>query len=139
MSDFGLAKWLPKQWTHHTVTPIEGTFGYLAPEYFIHGIVDEKKNVFAFGFFLLELITGRQPIDSSQQSLVIWAKPFIDSRNIRGLADPCINDKYNVHEMRCVIFTISLCVQQSTHLLPCMGHVLQLLTSLSGVRIPKKC
>jgi len=129
ISDFGLAKWLPKQWTHHTVTPIEGTFGYLAPEYFMDGIVDEKTDVFAFGVLLLELITGRQPIDSSQQSLVIWAKPFIDSRNIGGLADPCLGDKYNVHEMSCVIFTAALCVQQSAHLRPCMGHVLQLLTS----------
>ncbi|KAF9595373.1 hypothetical protein IFM89_000291 [Coptis chinensis] len=46
ITDFGLAKWLPKQWTHHSVIPIEGTFGYLAPEYFMHGIVDEKKDVF---------------------------------------------------------------------------------------------
>jgi len=60
---------------------------------------------------------------------VIWAKPFIDSRNIGGLADPCLGDKYNVHEMSCVIFTAALCVQQSAHLRPCMGHVLQLLTS----------
>lgn len=129
ISDFGLAKWLPKQWTHHTVTPIEGTFGYLAPEYFMHGIVDEKTDVFAFGVLLLELITGRQPIDSSQQSLVMWAKPFIDSRNIRGLADPSLGDKYNVHQMSCVAFTASLCVQQAAQLRPCMGHVLQLLSS----------
>lgn len=27
ISDFGLAKWLPELWTHHTVTPVEGTFG----------------------------------------------------------------------------------------------------------------
>lgn len=28
ISDFGLAKWLPSQWTHHSIAPIEGTFGY---------------------------------------------------------------------------------------------------------------
>ncbi|KAF9617613.1 hypothetical protein IFM89_037676 [Coptis chinensis] len=67
ITDFGLAKWLPKQWTHHSVIPIEGTFGYLAPEYFMHGIVDEKKDVFAFGVLLLEIITGRRPIDMSKQ------------------------------------------------------------------------
>ncbi|MCL7050435.1 hypothetical protein MKW94_011037 [Papaver nudicaule] len=44
ISDFGLAKWLPSQWTHHSVVPIEGTFGCLAPEYFMHGIVDEKTD-----------------------------------------------------------------------------------------------
>ncbi|KAB2617568.1 receptor-like cytosolic serine/threonine-protein kinase RBK1 [Pyrus ussuriensis x Pyrus communis] len=72
ISDFGLAKWLPEKWTHHVVFPIEGTFGYLSPEYFMHGIVDEKTDVFAYGVLLLELLSGRRAVDSTQQSLVIW-------------------------------------------------------------------
>lgn len=52
--------------------PIEGTFGYLAPEYFMHGIVDEKTDVFAFGVLLLEIITGRRPVDSSMQNILVW-------------------------------------------------------------------
>ncbi|CAK9169195.1 unnamed protein product [Ilex paraguariensis] len=72
ISDFGLARWLPEKWTHHVVSPIEGTFGYMAPEYFMHGIVDEKTDVFAFGVLLLELITGRRAVDSCRQSLVMW-------------------------------------------------------------------
>lgn len=27
--DFGLAKWLPENWTHHTVSKFEGTFGFV--------------------------------------------------------------------------------------------------------------
>ena len=38
----------------------------------MHGIVDEKTDVFAYGVLLLELITGRRAVDSTQQSLVIW-------------------------------------------------------------------
>lgn len=38
----------------------------------MHGIVDEKTDVFAFGVLLLELITGRRALDYSRQSLVIW-------------------------------------------------------------------
>ncbi|ESQ31304.1 hypothetical protein EUTSA_v100041830mg, partial [Eutrema salsugineum] len=73
ISDFGLAKWLPENWPHHIVFPIEGTFGYLAPEYFMHGIVDEKTDVFAFGVLLLEIITGRRAVDTaSRQSIVMW-------------------------------------------------------------------
>ncbi|KAL0428248.1 UNVERIFIED_CONTAM: putative receptor-like serine/threonine-protein kinase [Sesamum latifolium] len=72
ISDFGLAKWLPSKWTHHAVIPIEGTFGYLAPEYFMHGIVDEKTDVYAFGVLLLEIITGRRPVDSTKQNLLLW-------------------------------------------------------------------
>lgn len=74
ISDFGLAKWLPEKWVHHIVSPIEGTFGYMAPEYFMHGIVHEKIDVFSFGVLLLELITGRRAVDSSRQSLVIWVR-----------------------------------------------------------------
>jgi len=97
--DFGLAKWLPDQLSHHTVTCFEGTFGsvittflqsgtqyllstlsdilsyiysYLAPEYLTHGVVDEKTDVFAFGVLLLELISGRKALDSSQHSLLMW-------------------------------------------------------------------
>lgn len=47
-------------------------FRYMAPEYFMHGIVNEKTDVFAFGVLLLELITGRRAVDSSRQSLVMW-------------------------------------------------------------------
>lgn len=49
-------------------------FSYLAPEYFMHGIADEKTDVFAYGVLLLEIITGRHAVavDSSRQSLVIW-------------------------------------------------------------------
>lgn len=45
----------------------------------MHGIVDEKTDVFAFGVILLELISGRKPVDGSHQSLHSWVskwKPF---------------------------------------------------------------
>ncbi|KAE8698217.1 hypothetical protein F3Y22_tig00110600pilonHSYRG00009 [Hibiscus syriacus] len=57
---------------------------YLPPEFFMHGVVDEKTDVYAFGVLLLELITGRQAIDSSQQSLVMWVVEILKG-NDRGL------------------------------------------------------
>lgn len=44
----------------------------LAPEYFTHGIVDEKTDVFSFGVFLLEITSGRKPVDGSHRSLLSW-------------------------------------------------------------------
>ncbi|XP_057960864.1 receptor-like cytosolic serine/threonine-protein kinase RBK2 isoform X1 [Malania oleifera] len=125
--DFGLAKWLPKQWTHHNVSKFEGTFGYFAPEYFMHGIVDEKTDVYAFGVLLLELITGRRALDDLQQSLVVWAKPLLDDNNIRELVDPALGDAYDPEEMDRVVLTASLCIEQSPILRPRMSQVVILL------------
>ncbi|CAA0381394.1 unnamed protein product [Arabidopsis thaliana] len=125
--DFGLAKWLPKQLTHHNVSKFEGTFGYFAPEYFMHGIVDEKTDVFAFGVLLLELITGHPALDESQQSLVLWAKPLLERKAIKELVDPSLGDEYNREELIRLTSTASLCIDQSSLLRPRMSQVVELL------------
>lgn len=55
---------------------VVGTFGYLAPEYMMYGKVDEKIDVYSYGVVLLELITGKEAIQtkstSNQESLVLW-------------------------------------------------------------------
>jgi hypothetical protein len=38
----------------------------------MHGIVDEKTDVFSYGVLLLELVTGRRPVDAQRQNLVVW-------------------------------------------------------------------
>ncbi|TKY58726.1 Receptor cytosolic serine/threonine-protein kinase RBK1 [Spatholobus suberectus] len=128
ISDFGLAKWLPDKWAHHVVFPIEGTFGYLAPEYFMHGIVDEKIDVFAFGVLLLELITGRRAVDSnSRESLVIWAKPLLDAKLVKDMADPRLEEKYDPTEMKRAMATASMCIHHMSSKRPYMNQVVLLL------------
>ncbi|KAF4382773.1 hypothetical protein G4B88_021556 [Cannabis sativa] len=125
--DFGLAKWLPEQWTHHTVSKFEGTFGYLAPEYLLHGIVDEKTDVFAYGVLLLELVTGRRALDYSNQSLVLWAKPLLKKSESRELVDPSLADDYNSRQVNLVLLAATLCIQPSSIRRPTMSQVLELL------------
>lgn len=129
ISDFGLAKWLPNKWTHHAVIPIEGTFGYLAPEYFINGIVDEKTDVFAFGILLLEIITGRLPIDSSKRHLLLWVKPLMESGKLNELVDPKLEDKYDMDQLHRLVLTASYCIRQTSISRPSMTEVLEMLTN----------
>lgn len=133
ISDFGLAKWLPENWVHHIVFPIEGTFGYLAPEYFMHGIVDEKTDVFAYGVLLLEIITGRHAVDSTRQSLAMWAKPLLQENNAQEIADPRLGDDYDPIEMKCAMLTASMCIHHLPTRRPHMDRVVQL---LRGEEVP---
>ncbi|KAE8677777.1 Receptor-like cytosolic serine/threonine-protein kinase RBK2 [Hibiscus syriacus] len=122
--DFGLSMWLPRQWTHHNLTKFEGTFGYLAPEYFMHGIVDEKTDVYAFGVLLLELVTGRRALDQ-QQSIVVWAKPLLDNNDIKELVDPSLGHDYDVKEVDRMVLTASLCIKHAPFLRPQMKQVVR--------------
>lgn len=53
----------------------------MAPEYASSGKLTDRSDVFSFGVVLLELITGRKPVDPSQplgdESLVEWVKPCL--------------------------------------------------------------
>ncbi|XP_062164846.1 probable receptor-like serine/threonine-protein kinase At5g57670 isoform X2 [Alnus glutinosa] len=127
ISDFGLAKWLPSQWTHHSIGPIEGTFGHLAPEYYLHGIVDEKTDVFAFGVFLLEIISGRKPVDGSYQSLHSWAKPILKQGETEKLIDPRLGGAYDVTQQKRLAFAASLCIRSSSMWRPSMSEVMEVM------------
>ncbi|CAK9256543.1 unnamed protein product [Sphagnum jensenii] len=131
LSDFGLAKWAPKRPMYIHCNDVVGTFGYLAPEYFMYGRVNDKTDVYSFGVVLLELITGRKPIDTTrpkgEENLVIWARPLLDERNLDKLVDPRLGSTYNVCQMQTMISAASLCVQQSSQRRPQISQVLKML------------
>ncbi|KAK5774579.1 hypothetical protein PVK06_042434 [Gossypium arboreum] len=65
VSDFGLAKLLGSEASYVT-TRVMGTFGYVSPEYASTGMLNEGSDVYSFGVLLMEIITGRSPIDYSR-------------------------------------------------------------------------
>ncbi|KAH8514353.1 hypothetical protein H0E87_007259 [Populus deltoides] len=75
VADFGLARYSLDTETHVS-TRVMGTFGYMAPEYASTGKLTEKSDVYSFGVVLLELISGRRPVDRTQSciddSIVDW-------------------------------------------------------------------
>ncbi|KAM5564367.1 protein kinase STUNTED [Rosa sericea] len=130
LSDFGLAKWAPTSSSHITCTDVAGTFGYLAPEYFMYGKVNEKIDVYAFGVVLLELLSGRKPISSNypkgHESLVMWAKPILNGGKVAQLLDPSLG-KYDQVQVERMVLAATLCIRHAPRARPQMSFVVKLL------------
>jgi len=134
LSSFGLAKWAPKR-PMYPEDKVAGTRGYLDPEYALAGTFSDKTDVYSFGVILLELITGRNALDLSgstgKTSLVTWARPLLDERNLDELVDPGLGNTYNVCQMQAMISAAALCVQESSQQRPKISEVLKVLDEFS--------
>ncbi|EXB64489.1 Systemin receptor [Morus notabilis] len=77
VSDFGMARLMSAMDTHLSVSTLAGTPGYVPPEYYQSFRCSTKGDVYSYGVVLLELLTGRQPTNSSDfgdNNLVGWVK-----------------------------------------------------------------
>ncbi|KAK3151166.1 hypothetical protein QOZ80_3AG0242550 [Eleusine coracana subsp. coracana] len=134
VADFGLAKYQPGDHTHVS-TRVMGTFGYIAPEFLSSGKLTDKADVFAFGVVLLELVTGRLPVQSSQSymddTLVGWARPLllqaVADGNLENLMDPEIGSDYDPAILMRMVECAAASVRQSAHQRPTMVQILKYL------------
>lgn len=63
VSDCGLEALAPSGAERQVSAQILGTAGYSAPEYAMSGTYTVKSDVYSFGVVMLELLTGRKPLD----------------------------------------------------------------------------
>ncbi|KAJ8899160.1 hypothetical protein K2173_011947 [Erythroxylum novogranatense] len=131
VSDFGLAR-EATEGSQHISTRVMGTFGYVAPEYAMTGHLLVKSDVYSYGVVLLELLTGRKPVDMSQspgqENLVTWARPLLTSREgLEQLVDPFLTGSYDFDDMAKVAAIASMCVHPEVTNRPFMGEVVQAL------------
>lgn len=131
VSDFGLAR-EASEGIHHISTRVMGTFGYVAPEYAMTGHLLVKSDVYSYGVVLLELLSGRKPVDISQphgsENLVTWARPLLTSREgLEQLIDQSLGPNYDFDTMAKVAAIASLCVHIESSQRPFMGEVVQAL------------
>ncbi|XP_027364938.1 cysteine-rich receptor-like protein kinase 25 [Abrus precatorius] len=63
ISDFGMARLFEMDQTQGNTNRIVGTYGYMAPEYAIHGLFSAKSDVFSFGVLVLEIVSGMEKLE----------------------------------------------------------------------------
>ncbi|KAM7524610.1 hypothetical protein LguiA_014512 [Lonicera macranthoides] len=115
-------------------TRVLGTFGYHAPEYAMTGQITQKSDVYSFGVVLLELLTGRKPVDHTmpkgQQSLVTWATPRLSEDKVKQCVDPKLNNEYPPKAIAKMAAVAALCVQYEADFRPNMTIVVKALQPL---------
>ncbi|KAK6161766.1 hypothetical protein DH2020_005147 [Rehmannia glutinosa] len=138
VSDFGLAKQAPEGRGNYLSTRVMGTFGYVAPEYAMTGHLLVKSDVYSYGVVLLELLTGRKPVDmsqpSGQENLVTWARPILrEMDRLEELADPRLDGKYPKEDFFRVCTIAAACVAPDASQRPTMGEVIQSLKMVQRI------
>ncbi|KAJ7533881.1 hypothetical protein O6H91_13G069200 [Diphasiastrum complanatum] len=140
LSDFGLALSMLGDMQKGESLQLQGTFGYIAPEYILTGVLTEKSDVYAYGVVLLELITGRRPIDNSMptgcHSLVTWATPYLTDRNkLPTIVAPVLEQTVNLKQLYQLAAIAVLCVQPEPGYRPLIGDVVNSLVPLVSVEL----
>uniref|UniRef100_A0A1J3EGL1 Putative receptor-like serine/threonine-protein kinase n=1 Tax=Noccaea caerulescens TaxID=107243 RepID=A0A1J3EGL1_NOCCA len=131
LSDFGLSMLGSKSCRYTIQRDVVGTFGYLAPEYFMYGKVSDKVDVYAFGVVLLELMSGRTPISTDsprgQESLVMWAKPIIEKGDAKELLDRNISGTFDEDQFHKMVLAATHCLTRAATHRPNIRQILKLL------------
>ncbi|KAL2239101.1 UNVERIFIED_CONTAM: Pto-interacting protein 1 [Sesamum indicum] len=138
IADFDLSNQAPDMAARLHSTRVLGTFGYHAPEYAMTGQLNSKSDVYSFGVVLLELLTGRKPVDHTlprgQQSLVTWATPKLSEDKVRQCVDSRLGVDYPPKAVAKMAAVAALCVQYEADFRPNMSIVVKALQPLLNTR-----
>ncbi|KAF8045834.1 hypothetical protein N665_4348s0002 [Sinapis alba] len=134
IADFGLARLFDiDQTTQRYTNRIVGTFGYMAPEYVMHGQFSFKTDVYSFGVLVLEIISGKRNScfsdDDSMESLLSFAWRSWKEGVALNLVDKILMTMSSYSSnmiLRCINIGL-LCVQDKVSERPSMASVLLML------------
>nr|XP_027088459.1 wall-associated receptor kinase-like 1 [Coffea arabica] len=128
VSDFGTSRSIGADKTHLT-TLVKGTFGYLDPEYFQSSQFTEKSDVYSFGVVLVELLTRKKPISSSESeedgnlNLATSFSTMMDENRLDSILDCQLLDESIKEEVISVAKLAQRCLDSNGKNRPTMKEV----------------
>ncbi|XP_056166879.1 serine/threonine-protein kinase-like protein CCR4 [Syzygium oleosum] len=136
VSDFGLSVLLPEGEDDFEDDP-KGTFGYLDPEYFNTSRITTKSDVYSYGIVLLELLSGRKPLDMNEDGrrlIVDVVVPCIVEGEIAQALDPNmpIPAPFEMTAVAQIAYLAVDCVKKYSRNRPSMTCVVDRLRSALG-------
>ncbi|KAJ4869040.1 Cysteine-rich receptor-like protein kinase 26 [Raphanus sativus] len=134
IADFGLARLFDINHTTQRYTNrVVGTFGYMAPEYVMHGQFSFKTDVYSFGVLVLEIISGKKNScfsdEDSMEGLLTFAWRNWKEGVALNLVDKILMTMSSYSSnmiLRCINIGL-LCVQDKVSERPSMASVLLML------------
>ncbi|XP_050288760.1 cysteine-rich receptor-like protein kinase 10 [Quercus robur] len=136
ISDFGMARIFGVDQIEGKTKKVIGTYGYMSPEYAMHGQFSVKSDVYSFGVLVLEILSGNK-INSLYQSetttkdLLSYAWEHWSNGTALELLDPTLRDSYSRNEVNQCIHIALLCVQENPADRPTMANIILMLDSYS--------
>ncbi|KAL1079317.1 hypothetical protein V6Z11_D10G214800 [Gossypium hirsutum] len=126
VSDFGISRSVSIDQTHLT-THVQGTFGYLDPEYFQSSQFTDKSDVYSFGVVLVELLTGEKPVsferEENSRSLASYFTNLMEKNQVMDVVDSRIVKEVKHEEVMMVAKLAYQCLSLSGKKRPMMKEV----------------
>ncbi|XP_057498333.1 receptor-like protein kinase HSL1 [Actinidia eriantha] len=138
VADFGVAKAVDAIGKGtKSMSVIAGSCGYIAPEYAYTLRVNEKSDIYSFGVVILELVTGRLPVDPEfgEKDLVKWVCTTLDQKGLDDVLDPKLDSCFK-DELRKVLNIGLLCTNPLPINRPSMRSVVKMLQSVGAENHP---
>ncbi|KAK8914352.1 Receptor-like protein kinase HSL1 [Platanthera zijinensis] len=140
VADFGVAKVVENfDKGPRSMSVIAGSCGYIAPEYAYTLRVNEKSDIYSFGVVILELVTGKLPVDPEfgEKDLVKWVCGTIQQKGEEHVIDTTLDVRCYGEEIAKVLRVGLLCTSSLPINRPSMRRVVKMLHELSGEPKPK--